>query len=342
MESVSAWRNYFIANEWQELAAKRKISIFFHLIIVSSTLLIFGVENWSSLNFSIITNTVQTNSKRDTILTLAVGVTIYTLTYMVLRAYNYLIRERFFENAIQQFVDVCSIANVSVFILFHKSYGFYVHGRSPHGFSDTDMCSMIIQFKREENNMCGHRGLMTGSEQQTYSILTPMNLRTFYDKLMMSLQKPNSYGPKSHYDQFSTKSYDVNFEKTVYAYYNINRFFGAFIDHALKDLDYIIKEQTIMEWMLDYEFDVNVSESKGTFYIDNGHSFDRSILYGNENLIFQFELILFSLALIYSNGCFLLALVVTALFYKLLETVVKFTTKNNLAKKTLIDKRFLI
>lgn len=342
MESVSAWRNYFIANEWQELAAKRKISIFFHIIIVSSILLIFGAENWSSLNFSIKSSSTKSNNEHDNILTLAVGVTIYTLSYMILRAYNFLIRERFLENSIQQFIDVCSIANVSVFIFFHKSYGFYIHGRSPHGFSDTDMCSMIIQFKREENNMCGHRGLMTGSEQQTYSLLTPSNLRIFYKKLMMSLQKPNSNGPKSHYDQLSMKSSEVNFEKTVFAYYNINRFFGAFIDHALKDLDYIIKEQTIIEWILDFEFDVNVSETKGTFYIDNGHSFDRSILYGNENLIFQFELILFSLILIYSNGCFLLALVVVALFYKLLETIIKCTTKNNLAKKTLIDKRFLI
>lgn len=49
--------------------------------------------------------------------------------------------------------------------------------RSPHGFSDTDMCSMILQLKREEDNVCGHRGLLPSSEQQTYSFLAPKNLR---------------------------------------------------------------------------------------------------------------------------------------------------------------------
>ena len=38
--SVSAWRNYFIANEWQELITKRKISIYFHIIAVAFVLIV--------------------------------------------------------------------------------------------------------------------------------------------------------------------------------------------------------------------------------------------------------------------------------------------------------------
>jgi hypothetical protein len=39
-ECVSAWRNYFIANEWQELIAKRKISIHLHIISVIAFLMV--------------------------------------------------------------------------------------------------------------------------------------------------------------------------------------------------------------------------------------------------------------------------------------------------------------
>lgn len=39
-ECVSAWRNYFIANEWQELMTKRKISIHLHIVYVVGTLLV--------------------------------------------------------------------------------------------------------------------------------------------------------------------------------------------------------------------------------------------------------------------------------------------------------------
>ncbi|CRK99488.1 CLUMA_CG012807, isoform A [Clunio marinus] len=39
-ECVSAWRNYFIANEWQELMTKRKISIHLHVVFVITTLMV--------------------------------------------------------------------------------------------------------------------------------------------------------------------------------------------------------------------------------------------------------------------------------------------------------------
>lgn len=141
-----------------------------------------------------------------------------------------MIYERFIDNCLQQFIDVSSIANISVLILSMDSYGFYVHGRSPHGFSDTDMLSMIMQFKREEENLCGHRGLLAGSEQQTYTILAPRNLRNFYEKLIMPLHNNKHTNYHHHHD--NTKKFENNFEKIILTYHNINRFFGAFIDHV--------------------------------------------------------------------------------------------------------------
>lgn len=40
------------------------------------------------------------------------------------------IYERYVKNGIQEFVDMCSMANISVFILALENYGFYIHGRS--------------------------------------------------------------------------------------------------------------------------------------------------------------------------------------------------------------------
>ena len=37
-----------------------------------------------------------------------------------------------------------------MFVLADKNYGFYIHGRSVHGFADTDMKEMRAQMKREE------------------------------------------------------------------------------------------------------------------------------------------------------------------------------------------------
>ena len=61
-----------------------------------------------------------------------------------------LIYERFFQHPIQQFVDLCSLANISVFILETDLYGYYIHGRSVHGRADTGLREMHLNFVREE------------------------------------------------------------------------------------------------------------------------------------------------------------------------------------------------
>ena len=62
----------------------------------------------------------------------------------------FLIYERFFEHKIRQFVDLCSVSNVSVFIMTRKLFGFYVHGRSVHGHADTNMRGMNINLHKEQ------------------------------------------------------------------------------------------------------------------------------------------------------------------------------------------------
>ena len=54
------------------------------------------------------------------------------------------------EDKIQQFVDLCSMSNISVFIMANAQYGYYIHGRSVHGKADTNMSEMAEMMKREE------------------------------------------------------------------------------------------------------------------------------------------------------------------------------------------------
>lgn len=130
---------------------------------------------------------------------LAIALIIYTICYAIQRAFNFLLYERYILNSVQQFIDICSMSNISMFIFAIDSYGYYIHGRwehwhksdlknqlieiqfqrfrSPHGFADTDMCSMLQQLRRESENMCGHRGLLPNSEHQTFCFLAPLQLR---------------------------------------------------------------------------------------------------------------------------------------------------------------------
>lgn len=63
------------------------------------------------------------------IMKVATGAMVYFVLYSLQRVWNFLVYERFIDNCLQQFIDVASIANISVFILIN-TYGFYIHGRS--------------------------------------------------------------------------------------------------------------------------------------------------------------------------------------------------------------------
>lgn len=104
---------------------------------------VFGFENFSSSEFHLHLNRTQQQGylslfsldnsfdedNNNIILRVAVGAMVYLALYLTQRLYNFLIYERFVDNCLQQFIDVSSIANISVLILL-DSYGYYIHGRS--------------------------------------------------------------------------------------------------------------------------------------------------------------------------------------------------------------------
>nr|CAD7394278.1 unnamed protein product [Timema cristinae] len=236
-QPVSIWRTYFVANEWNEIQTNRKISLLFQIILTVFLLKIVGLEYWSipdpELHTSLPPHMQQ--SRLSPTCRFAVGVIVYMTVYLFQWLLMVGIYERYIKNGIQDFVDVCSLANISVFILSLENYGFYIHGRSPHGFADTDMQTMIGQLQREEDSMCGHRGLLPGTDQQTFQIIVPPQLRTYYRRVMSPIssivQTTNrlSMGTASG---LRSKMAVENVDKSVQAYHSMNRFLSAFLEHV--------------------------------------------------------------------------------------------------------------
>jgi len=57
---------------------------------------------------------------------------------------------RMVTNCMLNFVDLCSTANVSVFLLAAQRYGFYIHGQCVHGSSDVNLLMWHLNFRAEE------------------------------------------------------------------------------------------------------------------------------------------------------------------------------------------------
>ena len=97
-----------------------------------------------------------------------------------------IIYQRLFEDKIINFVDLCSVANISVFILDQSLHGYYIHGRSPNGKTDVNMKELLMNLYREANAMSGTRGLQDESKDQLFIMKTNQTFRRQYESLFQN------------------------------------------------------------------------------------------------------------------------------------------------------------
>ncbi|KAL1129664.1 hypothetical protein AAG570_012609 [Ranatra chinensis] len=335
--SVSAWRTYFVANEWNEIQTMRKTSIVFQLAVTIMILKVYGVENWANSTPEL--HSPGKNDSYNVVFRFAIGVMVYCLVYVIQLLIMVGFYQRYIKNRIQEFVDVCSLANISVFILSLPNFGYYIHGRSAHGFADADMGTLRNQLYREAEDLVGHRGLVSGTDHQTFQLLIPSRLRCVYTSLLSEVCEFLGNLPQTIWRKPTGKSGVQHIDHIMNSYISLNRFLAGFIEHALKDLDYEVKDKTVFESLLDIEcYDF---KNSGVLYYDNGHSFDNVLYHGNEATLFFFDVILFSFLEIMTHN-FILAAVITGFCSEFISCVRRIAGRKNLAKKTLIDEHFLI
>ncbi|XP_065116885.1 meckelin [Paramisgurnus dabryanus] len=331
---VSIWRTYFVANEWNEIQTVRKINPTFQVMAVLFFLEILGFSSLALRDSSsdLWRSTEAYTPPYSLILRYGVASALWLCIGLIQIMFFTVIHERFVEDKIRQFVDLCSISNISVLLLSHRCFGYYIHGRSVHGHADTNMDEMNTNLKREAENLCGQRGLLPNSDTQTFQISITNRLRTQYDRILEPLSRRN--GPSRLMDATVNSC-----EQSTRAYHTMNRFLGSVIDHAHREMDYIVKDKLLFERLIGMEFIEPLDKS--IFYNDDSHSFADVLFYGNEALLLIFDTLFFCVVDLCSQN-FILAAVLTYLQQLIFRLIRNGLGRRNLATKTLVDKRFLI
>ncbi|XP_040900442.1 meckelin [Toxotes jaculatrix] len=332
---VSIWRTYFVANEWNEIQTIRKISPTFQIMAV---LFFLEVLDFSSLALRDPWPTLQRSSQEympSYSLTLRYGLaaTLWLCIGLLQVIFFTVFHEHFVEDKIRQFVDLCSISNISVLLLSHRCFGYYIHGRSVHGHADTNMEEMNNNLKREAESLCGQRGLLPNTDIQTFQVSLTNRLRSQYDRIREPLNRRN--GPSRLMDASTANP----FEQNIRAYHTMNHFLGSIIDHAHPDMDYIVKDKLVFERVIGMEF-LEPSE-KSIFYNDEAHSFSDVLFYGNEATLLIFDTLFFCVVDLGSQS-FVLAAVLTYVQQMIFRLIRNILGRKNLVNKTLVDERFLI
>ncbi len=93
----------------------------------------------------------------------------------------------------QDFMDLCSVANISILIMDQYYHGYYIHGEAPWGRSDLVMSELKEKLDNEGKGQERGRGLHPDQQKpqsilqdegiHTYEIFFPAQIREQYDEI---------------------------------------------------------------------------------------------------------------------------------------------------------------
>ncbi|CAF3770661.1 unnamed protein product [Rotaria sp. Silwood1] len=338
---VSVWRTYFVANEYSELQTFRRVNSTFHIIAVLFFLKVINLENVATAQpgTNLFPSSSNYNADYNGILRVGIAFSMWLATALVQYLVYVIFYQRFVEDRIINFIDLCSVSNISVFILMDNQYGYYIHGRSPHGITDVDMKEMMINLERESQANSGRRGLETNSDDQIFIIKVDRPVRSQYDLLLRSYQH-------RILTRVNKKIEERESEILLVSYRGLNEFLCAFINRSLPTYPYTIRHRNLFENLLNCEFrTANTSElldhTESLFLIDHDRNFSKTIFAGYENSLFIWNTATF-LFVDYFASNYVLAAIITYLLNLIAVQIRQSLGQQNLAKKTLIPKSFLI
>ncbi|GMT14635.1 hypothetical protein PFISCL1PPCAC_5932 [Pristionchus fissidentatus] len=336
-QPVVIWRTYLVANEWNELQNYRKTSM---AVQVLAMVFFLDFLQWKDLaiwqpGFEI--DPMLSSFASSRVSRMAVSLFFYFSIGFTQWLLNVFIVERILLDPFHNFIDLCSIANISVLSLSHPLYGYYIHGRSVHGWADTGMTQMNEFLQRERDNLVGMRGLESGGELQTYFVSLPLSFRKRYTELTTG-SSTDASGATARMQNVDPTTIQISSRARTHA--AMNRFLQDMVEHSLPEVDYTIRERTMVEAALDIE--LSDSSTLGVFTRDHSESaFSACFVYGNEWAKLSFEALLFSIVFVYTNSVSLAA-VTTYLSAISLRTIASTMSTNHLVKSSLVDHRFLI
>ena len=255
-----------------------------------------------------------------------------------------------------EFLDLCCVANVSVFILQDSLRGYYIHGQSPLGLADTTL-QQLIQFLEEEGKgKIKGRGITDekNDDLQTYEIYLSYDMRKIYDGLyflptIQEIEKGNQYDAIQNQAKFrNIFKYIPNYLKTGNIY-QFNKFMNNHlktkIEQATMNSKLLIRDKSLLERFFELPpFNDLTNINELLFYRDKGANFDDVLFIGMEIeflifVIYTWEMWCISLQ---KYGASLpISIFMTYVMEEMFYKIRVFFGEKNVAKKAVVDNRFL-
>lgn len=351
--SVSAWRSLFVANELNELQAKRYISIEFTLLFLLFFLHGLGWDQLGAAQPNMDVDVSQgTNSPTNPVLRFF----ITTFLFLVIGYSQLIIRKlisTWIPTAVQNFTDLCSVANISILILDQSLHGFYIHGESPTGSADGTIEELIKSLAQEASGKARSRGILPEDESglQCFEIYIPFQMRKTYDNMATNPvdEEINSYNSNRRDGQASkillyspALPKEIDYDRLENIRKELNKRLKTYIATTIMEAKSHILEKSPLQRFLNMPpTNMAILEGSPFFYKDPGMNFERVFLMGKEFNLLLMDLLVFALIDYTAKNTFLAAFI-TYLWSKFGVWIRSKLGELNLSRKILVDKRFLI
>ena len=161
-------------NELNELQTSKHITTEFILIVFLIIAEGFGYKNWALLEPEL--QREESNSPSVyplnffvvTLIVFGIGCLEYAVINLI---------HLKFPPGYLDFIDLCSVANISCIFFNADLQGYYIHGKSPSGSADISSEKLRLNLLQEENGNSTFRGISASMpDSQTFSIMMPKKM----------------------------------------------------------------------------------------------------------------------------------------------------------------------
>lgn len=361
---VSVWRSIMVANEWSEMQTMRKTDIRFTLFWIG--FLLIGLD----LQYNATHQTdLEDKDQAEVNIILRFGNTAFfwLLFSFMQYIFKYAIYERFISEPPEQlFVDFCTISKVSVLVLDENFHGYYLHCRSPHQYADGSMTELVEMLHKEEAGLVTDRGLDGApADVQSFEVFLSGEFRSNFNKIYVALCGPASIaeginsapgargrggdrrfqGQQQGREQ-SVRLGSVNYlpsEKVMKAWRELTVFLQEFVENnfGMSGMRRVVKEPTYTDRALGACPDLSIPDQPSVFFTDRDFEYTKVLFLGREYALLMLNICTYSLVDLWFDS-----VATSILLTYLLECLLCYVRQNwgqrTVARKTLIDGRFLI
>lgn len=358
VKGVNPWRRLFVANEFNELQNMRLLSpdiiLLLFLVIAEG----FGYRYYAQQEVQF--NYEKNNSPIDYVLSFFVIFmilfTIATIGYFIQTGIAIWNPPPYLD-----FVDLCSVTNISIIIFNEELKGYYIHGKSPTGSADVGPQRLRLNLESEMAGNANVRGMHNSpayADKQHFEILMPKGMIENYRKhYLTKIKTIIDTGNKVEQQMFNEVQRMFTWDKAIPAKVDVQQLYSIeefttklmkqYIDKVCAEPTFYIQRKTAMERFL------HTKPAKQNFpimYIDAFlPSFTNAFLYGLEfDFIIMHVLIIASLerlSMLGSNEVMsrlVLGVLISWIVDGILVWIRSSKGAQNLATHVLINDRFLI